>query len=33
VRTLAARYGLALDFESIPGLMERFGVVFGAGGE
>jgi len=27
--TLAARYGLELDFESIPGLMERFGVVFG----
>src|SRR3989441_4105680 len=27
--TLAARYGLELDFESIPGLMERFSVVFG----
>ena len=27
--TLAARYGLELDFESIPGLMQRFSVVFG----
>ena len=26
---LAARYGAELDFESIPALMERFGVVFG----
>lgn len=27
--SLAARCGLELDFESIPGFMERFGVVFG----
>jgi mannose-6-phosphate isomerase-like protein (cupin superfamily) len=26
---LAARYGLAMDFDSIPGLCERFGVQFG----
>jgi mannose-6-phosphate isomerase-like protein (cupin superfamily) len=26
---LAARYGAELDFESVPGLMQRFGVVFG----
>ena len=30
---LGARYGLELDFGSVPGLMERFGVVFGADGE
>jgi mannose-6-phosphate isomerase-like protein (cupin superfamily) len=26
---MAARYGLELDFESVPGLVERFGVTFG----
>jgi mannose-6-phosphate isomerase-like protein (cupin superfamily) len=26
---LAARYGLEMDFESIPGLCERFGLTFG----
>jgi hypothetical protein len=31
--SLAARYGAELDFESIPGLMERFGVIFGPGME
>jgi hypothetical protein len=27
---LGARYGLEFDFESIPGLCERFGLQFGA---
>jgi mannose-6-phosphate isomerase-like protein (cupin superfamily) len=31
--SLAARYGAELDFESIPGLTERFGVIFGPGME
>jgi len=31
--SLAARYGAELDFESIPGLIERFGVIFGPGME
>jgi hypothetical protein len=26
---LGARYGLEFDFESIPGLCERFGLTFG----
>ena len=26
---VAARYGLLLDFESVPGLMQKYGVVFG----
>jgi mannose-6-phosphate isomerase-like protein (cupin superfamily) len=29
---LAARYGLELDFESVPSLSERFGVTFGPDG-
>ena len=28
-RALAARYGLEMDFDSIPGLCERFGLTFG----
>jgi quercetin dioxygenase-like cupin family protein len=28
IATIAARYGLELDFESVPGLLERFGLQF-----
>ena len=31
--SLAAQYGAELDFESLPGLSERFGVIFGPGTE